>query len=542
MDLRATPAEAALRDEVRGWLRANLPWEYGKGLPPRFDDLAEEVAFGRAWQAKLASGRLVGVAWPQRVRRARRRSGRALHRHRGARPGPRAGARRPHRREPRRPHAARARHRRSRRRAGCPASSTRPRSGASCSASPAPAATSPRSRPAPRRSTAASSSTGRRSGRATRSSPTGAGAWRAPIPTRRRAKASPRSSIDMHAPGVEVRPLRQITDESEFNEVFFSDVFVPDDRLVGPLHEGWRVANSTLTHERGVNPRQLVAHSQLLDELWKLGLERDALDDPRLGRPARAGVRRGPHLPAAQLAFDLAHREGRRARPGRQHQQALVERDEQAPARHRDGGGRARATALAGRRRTIPATARGSVRGSTTRRARSGPAPTRSSATSSASARSAFPARRTEPRAPSAPYYPPCNDASSPSSPSPPSPSVSPPAGAAARARRVAPGDPTSSTAQITIDSSASRSTRRPVKAGSTVTVKNDSSATAHRHGRRRAGGFNVTIDAGKTATFTAPADGRNVQVPLQHSQLHARHVDRQLRRLTPTVPTPVSS
>src|SRR5207244_11240908 len=65
MDLRATPAEAALRDEVRGWLRANLPWEYGKGLPPRFDDLADEVAFGRAWQAKLAGGRLVGVAWPE---------------------------------------------------------------------------------------------------------------------------------------------------------------------------------------------------------------------------------------------------------------------------------------------------------------------------------------------------------------------------------------------------------------------------------------------------------------------------------------------
>ncbi|HTL85938.1 MAG TPA: acyl-CoA dehydrogenase family protein, partial [Acidimicrobiia bacterium] len=65
MDLRTTPEEAALREEVRAWLRANLPWEYGKGLPPRFDDLAEEVAFGKEWQAKLASGRLVGVAWPE---------------------------------------------------------------------------------------------------------------------------------------------------------------------------------------------------------------------------------------------------------------------------------------------------------------------------------------------------------------------------------------------------------------------------------------------------------------------------------------------
>jgi len=85
--------------------------------------------------------------------------------------------------------------------------------------------------------------------------------------------------------------LRQITDETEFNEVFFTDVFVPADRLVGPLNEGWRVANSTLTHERGVNPRQLVIHSQLLDELWRLALERGALEDPRLGpRLAQAFV------------------------------------------------------------------------------------------------------------------------------------------------------------------------------------------------------------------------------------------------------------
>jgi alkylation response protein AidB-like acyl-CoA dehydrogenase len=65
MDLSSTDAEQALRDEIREWLRANLPWEYGKGLPPRFDDLAEEVAFGRAWQEKLAGGRWVGVGWPR---------------------------------------------------------------------------------------------------------------------------------------------------------------------------------------------------------------------------------------------------------------------------------------------------------------------------------------------------------------------------------------------------------------------------------------------------------------------------------------------
>src|SRR6185503_18078767 len=86
-------------------------------------------------------------------------------------------------------------------------------------------------------------------------------------------------AIDMRSPGLDVRPLRQITDESEFNEVFFDDVFVPEDRLVGPEHGGWGVAGSTLTHERGVNPRQLVIHIQLLEELLRLALELGAFDD-----------------------------------------------------------------------------------------------------------------------------------------------------------------------------------------------------------------------------------------------------------------------
>jgi len=61
MNLEPTETEAQLRAEVRAWLREHLPWEYGKGLPPHFDDLAAEVAFGRDWQAKLAQGRW--VAW-----------------------------------------------------------------------------------------------------------------------------------------------------------------------------------------------------------------------------------------------------------------------------------------------------------------------------------------------------------------------------------------------------------------------------------------------------------------------------------------------
>ncbi|OBJ56500.1 acyl-CoA dehydrogenase [Mycobacterium sp. 1423905.2] len=56
--------------------------------------------------------------------------------------------------------------------------------------------------------------------------------------------------IDMKSPGVEVRPLRQITGGSEFNEVFFNDVFVPDEDVVGAPNSGWTVARATLGNER----------------------------------------------------------------------------------------------------------------------------------------------------------------------------------------------------------------------------------------------------------------------------------------------------
>jgi alkylation response protein AidB-like acyl-CoA dehydrogenase len=57
-------------------------------------------------------------------------------------------------------------------------------------------------------------------------------------------------ALDMHAPGVDVRPLRQITGEAEFNEVYLTDVRVPDGDRIGGLGDGWRVSLTTLMNER----------------------------------------------------------------------------------------------------------------------------------------------------------------------------------------------------------------------------------------------------------------------------------------------------
>jgi alkylation response protein AidB-like acyl-CoA dehydrogenase len=57
--------------------------------------------------------------------------------------------------------------------------------------------------------------------------------------------------LDMTLPGVEIRPLKQMTGEAEFDEVFFTDVQMPADALLGPLNDGWNVGMAVLTNERG---------------------------------------------------------------------------------------------------------------------------------------------------------------------------------------------------------------------------------------------------------------------------------------------------
>jgi alkylation response protein AidB-like acyl-CoA dehydrogenase len=89
-------------------------------------------------------------------------------------------------------------------------------------------------------------------------------------------------AVDMRSPGVEVRPLRQITGESEFNEIFFTDVEVPVENVLGEIGEGWQVAMTTLLHERGTLGFALTgALNVAVARLVALAKER-GLEDARL--------------------------------------------------------------------------------------------------------------------------------------------------------------------------------------------------------------------------------------------------------------------
>jgi alkylation response protein AidB-like acyl-CoA dehydrogenase len=86
--------------------------------------------------------------------------------------------------------------------------------------------------------------------------------------------------VDMTLPGVEVRPLVTITDEREFNEIFFTDVRVPVRELLGPLHDGWRVAMTTLAYERGTVANLHLGLRGKIRRLVADAAEVGALDDP----------------------------------------------------------------------------------------------------------------------------------------------------------------------------------------------------------------------------------------------------------------------
>jgi alkylation response protein AidB-like acyl-CoA dehydrogenase len=86
---------------------------------------------------------------------------------------------------------------------------------------------------------------------------------------------------DMEQDGVEVRPLRQITGEEEFNEIFFENAYVPDENVVGGEGNGWNVAITTLMHERaGIGAASAVALRRDLDQLIDVLRENGDARDP----------------------------------------------------------------------------------------------------------------------------------------------------------------------------------------------------------------------------------------------------------------------
>jgi alkylation response protein AidB-like acyl-CoA dehydrogenase len=87
--------------------------------------------------------------------------------------------------------------------------------------------------------------------------------------------------MDMEAEGVEIAPLRQITGEAEFNEIFLNDVRIPDANVLGGVGNGWKVALTTLMNERaGLAFFLQVRLRQLLDQLFEEAGRRGLLDDP----------------------------------------------------------------------------------------------------------------------------------------------------------------------------------------------------------------------------------------------------------------------
>ncbi|NUU25838.1 MAG: acyl-CoA dehydrogenase [Streptomycetaceae bacterium] len=130
--------------------------------------------------------------------------------------------------------------------------------------------------------------------------------------------------VDMHAPGVEVRPLRQATGQAEFNEVFLTDVRVPDTMRVGDIGQGWTVATTTLMNERvAIGAAAAPREGGPVGDLMRLWRDRPDLRTPglhhrllrlwvraeaaRIGnernRQASAAGKPGPEGSAAKLAY-----------------------------------------------------------------------------------------------------------------------------------------------------------------------------------------------------------------------------------------------
>ncbi len=274
MNLSFTAEEQAFAEEIRAWLAANLE------LPPAFDSLDDEIDWGRRWQARLAADRWIGIHWPEEyggrgaspvqvaifnMEYARSRALQPVNRVGINLAGPTLLA-----------HGTDVQKERwlppilDAAEIWCQLFSE-PGAGSDLAAL----------------STRATAVEGgwMLSGQKVWTSYAQYARWG--ICLARTDPDAPKHAgisylvIDMDARGIEIRPLVQITGEAEFNEVFFDDVFVPENHLVGGLHQGWSVANTTLAHERGTAfPfKEQVVHEVYLDELYALARDRQLLGD-----------------------------------------------------------------------------------------------------------------------------------------------------------------------------------------------------------------------------------------------------------------------
>ena len=114
--------------------------------------------------------------------------------------------------------------------------------------------------------------------------------------------------VDMHSPGIEVRPLRQMTGASHFSEVFFTDVRVPHERVLGDVNGGWGVAMTTLANERTMMGGG--SSGPVVTDLIELARKEGVADDPIIRQGLAASYTR------AQIMTYLGYRSRTRGEPG----------------------------------------------------------------------------------------------------------------------------------------------------------------------------------------------------------------------------------
>jgi alkylation response protein AidB-like acyl-CoA dehydrogenase len=277
VDLSFTSEEQAFAAEIRAWLTSHLE------LPPSFDSLVDEIAWGREWQAKLARDRWIAIHWPHEfggrgaspvqvaiynMEYARSRALQPVNRVGINLAGPTLLV-----------HGSDGQRRR-----WLPTILTAEEIWCQLFSEPD-----------------AGSDLAGLTTRATRVDGgflvSGQKVWTSYAQFARWGICLARTNpdvpkhrgisylvVDMHADGIEIRPLVQITGDAEFNEVFLDEVFVPHEHVVGELDHGWAVANTTLAHERGTSfPfKEQVVHEVCLDELYSLAADTGGFDVPEI--------------------------------------------------------------------------------------------------------------------------------------------------------------------------------------------------------------------------------------------------------------------